>query len=140
MKDLLVTVGKDWNKANAVEDDIRLLNTSTATEITKTSDSSILVKSMLLLSPLATKVEISFYLTSRCGRNGINVEISPYAKVVYGERFNEPRMRDFLLSRCGDDVEERGYSQKVSWGVAVAELGDKLLARGRKVSEMVTTL
>lgn len=132
VKDLLRAVSVAWNKANAVQDDIQFLNISCPTTVVKTSDNSILVKSMLLIGPLTTKVEISFHLTCQSGDAGIDVEISPTAFVVYGERFNEPKMREFLLNRCGDEVEERDYRTKVSWGDAVAELGDKLLARGRK--------
>lgn len=91
-----------------------------------------LVKSMLLIGPLATKVEISFHLTCHSSDDGIKVEISPSATVIYGERFNEPKMRGFLLNRCGDYVEEKGQSTKATWGAAVAELGERLLARGRK--------
>jgi kinetochore protein Spc7/SPC105 len=132
VKDLLNAVSRAWNKANAASDDIRLLRISSPTEITKTSDDSILVKSMLMIAPLATKVEIAFHLTSRSGENGIDVDVSPNATVLYGERFNEPKMKEFLLNRCGDNVEEKGQTSKVSWGAAVAELGEKLLARGRK--------
>jgi kinetochore protein Spc7/SPC105 len=88
VKDLLSAVSVSWNKASAVVDDIHLLNVSCPTEITKTSDNSILVKSNLLIAPLTTKVEISFHLTSQSGENGIEVGISPSATVVYGERFN----------------------------------------------------
>jgi kinetochore protein Spc7/SPC105 len=132
IKDLLAAVSASWNKANTVVDDIRLLNISCPTEITKTSDESIMVKSTLLIGPLTTKVEISFHLTSRSGENGIDVEISPSATVVYGERFNEPKMGEFLLNRCGDAVQEKGAGTKSPWGSAVAELAEKLLARGRK--------
>jgi kinetochore protein Spc7/SPC105 len=132
VKDLLAAVSGAWNKANAAGDHIRLLRISCPTEITKTSDNSILVKSMLMIAPLTTKVEIVFHLTSHSGETGIDVEISPNATVVYVERFNEPKMKEFLLNRCGDDLEERGKTTKVSWGAAVAELSEKLLARGRK--------
>jgi len=132
VKDLLNAVNVSWNKANAVVDDIRLLNVSCCSEVSKTSDDSILIKSALLIGPLTTKVEISFHLTSRSGETGIEVEISPSATVVYGERFNEPKMGEFLLNRCGDAVEEKGQRTKANWGNAVAELGEKLLARGRK--------
>ena len=132
VKDLLNAVSRAWNKANAASDDIRLLRISCPTEITKTSDNSILVKSVLMIVPLATKVEIAFHLTSHSGENGIDVDISPNATVLYGERFNEPKMKEFLLNRCGDNVEEKGQTSKVSWGAAVAELAEKLLARGRK--------
>jgi kinetochore protein Spc7/SPC105 len=132
VKDLLHAVSIAWNKTNAVQDDIHLLNVSCPTEISKTSDNSILVKSTLLIGPLTTKVEIAFHLTCHSTEDGINVEVSPNATVVYGERFNEPKMKEFLLNRCGDEVEEKGRSTRLSWGAAVAELGEKLLARGRK--------
>lgn len=132
VKDLLRAVSVAWNKANAIQDDIHLLNFSCPTEITKTSDNSMVVKSMLLIGPLTTKVEIALLLTCHSGENGIDVEMSPTVKVVYGETFNEPQMRNFLLTRCGNVVEEKGQSTMASWGSAVAELGEKLLARGRK--------
>lgn len=132
IKDLLAAVSTSWNKASAVVDGIRLLNVSCPTDITKTSDESIMIKSALLIGPLTTKVEISFHLTSRSGDNGIEVEVAPRAAVVYGERFNEPKMGEFLLNRCGDNVEEKGIGTKSSWGAAVSELAEKLLARGRK--------
>lgn len=132
VKDLLHAVSVSWNRATAVVDDIRLLNVSCPTVVTKTSDNSIIVKSMLLISPLTTKVEIRIDLTSQSGEGAIDVAVEYSAKVVYGERFNEPKMGEFLLSRCGSVVVEKGLSEKTSWGGAVAELGEKLLARGRK--------
>ncbi|KAH8588704.1 hypothetical protein B0O99DRAFT_664913 [Bisporella sp. PMI_857] len=132
IKDLLRAVSVAWDKASAVHDDIRLLNVSCLTDVSKTSDNSIMIRSNLLIAPLSTKVEVVFDLTCQSGEDGIDIEISPRATVVYGERFNEPKMREFLLNRCGDNVEEKTQRSKVSWGAAVAELGEKLLARGRK--------
>lgn len=135
IKTLLNSVSVAWNKAAKVVDDINLLNIICPTVVTKTSDNSILVKSMLLIAPLTTKVELAFSLISHSTEEGFDVEISPVAKVVYGERFNEPKMGEFLLNRLGNYVKERGIGndvKDVSWGAAVAELGDKLLARGRK--------
>ncbi|KAK2623679.1 hypothetical protein QTJ16_006860 [Diplocarpon rosae] len=132
VKDLLKAVRVSWNKASKVIEDIRLLAISCPTDISKTSDDSISIKSSLLIAPLTTKVKIIFHLTSTSGENGIDVEISPRATVVYGERFNEPKMGEFLLNRCGDAVEEKSHATKDSWGSAVMELGQKLLARGRK--------
>ncbi|KAF4633749.1 hypothetical protein G7Y89_g4371 [Cudoniella acicularis] len=132
VKDLLRAVSNSWNKASAVVDNIRLLQVSCPTDVAKTSDNSILIKSTLLIGPLTTKVEVAFHLSSHSGDDGIDVEISPSAAVVYGERFNEPKMGEFLVNRIGNVVEERMKSTKASWGAAVAELGEKLLARGRK--------
>ena len=132
IKDLLHSVSASWNKTSSVVDDIRLLNVSCPTQIAKTSDNSIVIKSTLLIIPLTTKIEISVDLHSQSGEDGIEIDVSPSASVVYGERFNEPKMGEFLLSRCGNVVEEKGMSTKAYWGNAVAELGEKLLARGRK--------
>jgi len=128
VKDLLNAVSSSWNKACAVVNDIKLLRVSCPTNISKTSDDSILVNSSLLINALTTKVEIAFHLRSQSGENGIFVEVSHSAKVIYGERFNEPKMAAFLLDRCGSVVEEEG----MKWGESVEELGEKLLARGRK--------
>ena len=132
VKDLLSAVSSSWNKAAAVVDNMRLLNISCPTEINKTSDSSISIRSTLLITPLATKVEVSIGLESNSREGGIEVQILPSATVAYGERFNEPKMGEFLLNRLGAFVEEKGKSATASWGDAVAELGEKLLARGRK--------
>ncbi|CAG8950997.1 hypothetical protein HYFRA_00006394 [Hymenoscyphus fraxineus] len=132
VKDLLHAVSVSWNRAQAVVDDIRLLGVSCPTEVEKTSDSSISVRSILLIAPLTTRVEVRIGLGSKSGEGGIEVGVEYKASVVYGERFNEPKMGEFLLSRCGSIVEEKGKSEKSSWGGAVAELGEKLLARGRK--------
>lgn len=132
IKTLLRAVSAGWDKANAITNSIRLLRVSCPTDIAKTSDNSILVKPTLLIAPLTTKVEITFQLTCHSNGNSIDVSISPNASVVYGERFNEPKMGEFLLSRCGNHIEDKGQATKVSWGTAVAELGEKLLARGRK--------
>lgn len=132
VKDLLRAVSVAWNKANAVVDDIRLLNVTCPTEITKTSDNSIHVKSSLMIVPLTTKVEVTFELLSHSLENGIDVEICPTATVVYGERFSEPKMREFLLNRLGNRVQEKDDGARGSWGGAIAELAERLLARGRK--------
>lgn len=132
IKDLLNAVGASWNKSRTVVDDIRLLNVSCPTELLKTSDNSITIRSMLLIAPLASKVEIEFSLTSESGEKGIEVKVEPSGRVVYGERFNEGKIGQFLLTRCGGVVEQREERKMMSWGSAVAELGDKLLARGRK--------
>lgn len=132
IKTLLQAVSTSWNKANAVANSIRLLKISCPTEIMKTSDNSILIKPMLLIAPLTTKVEITFHLTCHSKVEGINVGVSPSAAVIYGERFNEPKMGEFLLTRCGSYIDEKCQVPKTSWAAAVAELGEKLLARGRK--------
>ena len=71
------------------------------------------------------------------GGKGVEIGMEYSAQVVYGERFNEAKMGEFLRSRCGDVVElERNMNGdgegKKGWGEAAVELGERLLARGRK--------
>ncbi|KAH8816368.1 hypothetical protein F5884DRAFT_775887 [Xylogone sp. PMI_703] len=134
IKQLLHAVSSSWDKANMAADNIRLLNIICPTEIAKTSDSSIVVRSSLLITPLQTRVALKFDMTSSNGQDGIDVEVQPCATVVYGERFNEPVMKNFLVDRIGNCIERKGMETKVSWVNAVSELGDKLLARGKKAA------
>ncbi len=68
------------------------------------------------------------------GCESVKARVTSTAKVVYGEKFNEEKMGEFLRSRVADVVaggveKEEGRG---SWGVAVGELGMRLgVARGR---------
>lgn len=130
IKDLLSAVSISWNKATTVVHDIRLLNIGCSTEVLKTSDSSIAIKASLLVAPLATKVSIVVNLEAQSGESGIDIRIKPSATVVYGERFNEAKIAEQLSKKFGESVEVA--AEKESWSAIVTDLGEKLLARGRK--------
>ncbi|TVY89159.1 Kinetochore protein, partial [Lachnellula willkommii] len=91
VKTLLSAVSNSWNMALAVTSDIRLLRVSCPTEIEKTSDDTIVVKSTLLIPALTTKVEIQIGMRNGAGEQGVEVAVTYAARVVYGERFNEPK-------------------------------------------------
>lgn len=131
-KSLLDSVSTSWNKVKKVLNEIDLLSLSYQTETSIESVSSLKIKSTLLLVPLATKILISFLLGIKSGDNGINIEITPKIRVIYGERFNEPKMEEFIRSRCGDVVAGIGRATTPSWKDTVDELGKKLFARGKK--------
>ena len=133
---MLGVVSAAWDKANAVAKHVRLLNVVFPTQVSKTSDSSISIKSTLLLAPLKTKVEIAFGLHSQPEGQQVEVTVAPQAKVVYGEQFNATKMNEFLATRIGTQVVVANASgagqQMASWGDVVGELHAKLLAKGRK--------
>lgn len=130
IKDLLNSVSVAWTRANVIFDDIRLINLTCPTETAKTADDTMVVQSSLLLRPLATKVRISFHLRAVSDQTGVDIRVIPDVHVVYGERFNESKMRDLLASRIqGNEKEDTGHGR---WSDAVIELSQKLLARGRK--------
>lgn len=123
VKQLLDAIGSGWKTSLATVEDIKALTRGYPTEVAKTSDASIVVRSMMLLVPLQSKVEISYHVSTGNGEGGLKVEVKPEAKVVYGERFNEDSMTRFL---------GKGVSDGRSWMDVVQELDGRLLARGRK--------
>jgi kinetochore protein Spc7/SPC105 len=127
VRELLDAVSVSWTRSLEVVDDIRSINRNYPTEVTKTSDSSILVRSTLLLLHLGTKVDTEFNVVAQSTQNGLELKMEPRCTVLYGERFNEAKMAEFLANRA------TGYGKdKISWGNIITELEEKLLARGRK--------
>lgn len=130
---MLSIISAAWKKANHVAANVRLLNCTFPTNVTSTSDSSIAVRSTLLLTPLETKVEIILALHGQHTRDGLQVSIAPQARVVYGENFKTDNVAEYLATRIGTSViagGEQGATE--SWSDVIVELHERLLARGRK--------
>lgn len=125
---LLKVVGAAWDRSNWISREVRRINVTFPTKVTKTSDSSIAVTSSLLLAPLETRVEVTFNLRGSSGPEGVNVDVSTDAKVVYGEQFNVGKVGEFLGTRIGKNVGAEGEQ----WSDVVVELYEKLIARGKK--------
>lgn len=138
IKTLLSAVSQSWDVAKSVEGCIRGLRIICPTTVHKTGDSTMTVQADLLIRELTSKVRIQWALeclapSDKIATGGINVKMTPSVKVVYGERFNESKMGDFLVSRCGDHVVlEDSKRENMSWIQATLELREKLIARGRK--------
>lgn len=125
---LLNIVRAAWDKSNWVSREVRHINVTFPTKVTKTSDSSIAVTSSLLLAPLETRVEVAFNLKGSSGPEGVAVDVSTEATVVYGEQFNVGKVGEFLATRIGKSVGAEGEQ----WSDVVVELYEKLIARGKK--------
>ncbi|KAI1483558.1 Spc7-domain-containing protein [Daldinia eschscholtzii] len=133
MKNLLDMVSTAWQKANHVARNVHLLNTTYRTKVTKTSDSSISIRSWVLLVPLQTKVEVVFSLDGKSTPDGVEVTVTPQARVVYGEQFKEDKIVEFLTTKIGTRIitkEESGTFEP--WVEVLVELQERLLGRGRK--------
>ncbi|ETS74835.1 hypothetical protein PFICI_13319 [Pestalotiopsis fici W106-1] len=130
---LLRAVGAAWDKAGAVANDIRILNCTFPTEVSRTDDSTLTVKIVLLLAALETKVDIVLGMHAQDTPQGLEVTISPQAKVVYGEHFKIDNVCDYLVTRLGELVRTGDEAaDKNSWSDVIVELHERLLARGRK--------
>lgn len=131
---ILNIVASAWDQSRALSRQIRLLNLTFPTAISKTSDTSISVKTSLLVVPLQTKVVITIGVTSRPNEIGnIDLAIAPRTEVIYGEQFNAPKMGEFLATRIGPVVVAGDKAKDTeSWGDIAEELKMRLIARGRK--------
>ncbi|KFY15275.1 hypothetical protein V492_02115 [Pseudogymnoascus sp. VKM F-4246] len=123
IKELLDTVSFGWATSLNVVEGIEALNRVYPTEVAKTSDESIVIKSRMLLASLASKVEVSYHVTTKNGEEGLEVQFNTAARVVYGERFNEDSMGRFL---------SKGITEGRAWVEVVKELEGRLFARGKK--------
>ena len=132
IKDLLAFVSLSWNKADAVTEEIRLLNLRCPTEAIISSERSMSVRSSLLIQILATKVDVVFDITTSSQEASVSVNTTPSAVMVYGERYNEARMSEFLAGQVHAQVLGAENEVRGTWGRAVGELEEKLLARGKK--------
>ncbi|KAI2641165.1 Spc7-domain-containing protein [Xylaria nigripes] len=133
INDMLRAVSGAWKKANHVAANVRLLNCTFPTKVIRTSDSSIAVRSTLLLVPLQTKVEITLALEGKHSQTGLEVSITPQVRVIYGEQFKVDKVVEYLTTRIGTSVVTKEERPEVeSWSDVVVELHEKLLARGRK--------
>ncbi|KAI1378743.1 Spc7-domain-containing protein [Hypoxylon crocopeplum] len=133
IKDLLQMVSGAWKKANRTAYNVRLLHCTYRTNVTKTSDSSVTVRSLMLLAPLKTKVEVTLALQGQSTPGGVEVTIVPQARVIYGEPFKEENITEFLTSRIGPRVVTKEEQSDIeTWSDVVLELHERLLARGKK--------
>lgn len=129
---MLRTVSAAWDRANVLANQVYQLNVTFPTSVTRTSDSSIAVKSSLLLAPLQTKVEVVMGIQSLASPEGLDFAVSPHAVVVYGEQFNAPKMAEFLSTKVGDRVCASSEKEAELWASIVCDLHARLLARGSK--------
>lgn len=134
MSDMLPIVSQSWDKAIEVSQNLRLLNSTFPTTTSRTSDSSVLARSVLLLAPLQTKVEISLDLRGRGTADGLDVAIVPTARVIYGEHFKIDKVSDYLSTNLGTKLlsQQEAVEQSAPWSNVVVDLHERLLARGRK--------
>ncbi|KAF9875691.1 Spc7 kinetochore protein [Colletotrichum karsti] len=129
--DLLHMIRAAWDKANSTSNHVRQLNITFPTTVTRTSDSSIAVRSIILMAPLETKVDIALEIRGASKPDGIEFSLHYEAAVVYGEHFNTAKIAEFLTTHLGDKALSQDEGGP-SWSDVVVNLHERLLARGRK--------
>lgn len=148
---LLNIVSDAWDKADAAAEQIRLLNLTFPTSVSRTSPTTLEVRSSLLLAPLQTRVEVTLTLAQVSGRNNsFEVKVTPDAQVIYGEQFTKSKLNDFLKNKLGKQLlghgqqkveqqqqqgKKKQQQQSQEWSEVVLELWKRLLAKGAKAAQ-----
>lgn len=128
IKDLLNFVSSGWDTATQVAETVRRLRLEHPVDVHILSDERLGVNIDVLLPKVQSKVRVLFEMGASVGENGSAMElvtnVDARVVVVYGEKYKEKNMGEFVLGRVGDGLE--------GWEDAVRELRVRLVARGRK--------
>lgn len=88
------------------------------------------VDTMILLPTLQTKVNARFEVAATVLGDDVESFVKVEAKVVYGERYDEGKMGEFLGQFAGGKV--GGMEGMGKWAEGVEDLRVRLIRRGRK--------
>lgn len=125
--DLLRLVSSGWDTALAVTEAERRLGVESLTDVRILSDERLAVDCNVLLPIVRTKVRATYEVAAAVGEGmELSIHATPSVKVVYGERFNEKKMTEFLVSQTGKGIE--------GWELAVREVRARLVAKVAKGS------
>lgn len=131
---LLGALERGWALAARLEAGVRALDAGGITDARADGSGPLAVESVMLLPGLATKVVVRFEVgaVAVLGSGEVEAGVGVGARVVYGEKYDEGKMVDFLRKfvrgRIGvkDDL--------TAWAVGVEDLRGRLLRRGPKGS------
>lgn len=130
---LLDVVSKTWSTALAVSEGVRRLEQDHMAEEAILSDERMAIITTLLLPKLQTKVRATFEIVVAAPvteGESVQARIKTDAKVVYGEKYKEGKMAEFLAEKVGEVVKSK--TEMGVWADAVMDLKARLIARGRK--------
>jgi kinetochore protein Spc7/SPC105 len=130
MSSLLKIVSSGWNVALSVSEAVRVLNLSCMTEEIILSDERMAVDTTILLPTLQTKVRARFEIAATPVGNALESNTKIEAKVVYGERYDEAKMSEFLTTFAGGRIGQIDGMGR--WAEGVEDLRVRLIRRGRK--------
>lgn len=128
---LLGVINRTWDLAERVTEAVAALQVGGITDVHIIGDQKLAIETQMLLASLTTKVKVRFEIgVSVGGEDGPFTTVSVGAKVVYGEKYDEPKMGDFLGQFVGGKVGAR--DQVRQWAVGVEDLRARLTRRGTK--------
>lgn len=131
---LLSFVSTGWDKTKIVSREVCSLDFSARTDCAIRSDEKLEVCANVVLPVVGTKMLVDFEVFAAVENMEMSVKVLPRAKVVYGEKYKEDRMTEFLRGRVDKviGVAGSGSDGVGSWADAVKDLRNRLVAQGRK--------
>jgi kinetochore protein Spc7/SPC105 len=127
---LLKTITSVWNIALSVAEAVRLLEQVCLTDEMILSDERIAIDAFIILADLKTKVRARFVVEANMACDNLVTATRVEARVVYGERYDENKMSEFLSQFTGSSI---GSVEEMSrWAEGVEDLKGRLLKRGKK--------
>ncbi|KAK5171748.1 uncharacterized protein LTR77_003384 [Saxophila tyrrhenica] len=126
--DLLKLVSNGWDAACEVAEAERRVGLGALTEAKILSDERMCVVSTILLPKVRSKVRITFEVSAAVGGDqdglALSTTVEPHVEVVYGEKYNEKKMTEFVAKAIESRLE--------GWDGVVRSLRERLIARGAK--------
>lgn len=126
--DLLRFVGAGWDRASTVANEVKTIEMSFHTRTQILDDEHLTIRAALLLPALETKVHLCFSIGASGRGMELEIGLDITAQVMYGEKYKEDRMSEFLMSQIGRGPTDRSGA----WVGAIRELEKKLVAQGKK--------
>jgi kinetochore protein Spc7/SPC105 len=127
---LLAVVSAGWDLASRVDAALAALAVAGVTEACIEGDERVALRFVLLLPSLRTKVHVCFTIDVAIVGEAVDGRVRVSANVVYGEKYDEPKMADFLKKFVQGHV---GSMDEIrQWADGVEDLRGRLLRRGRK--------
>ena len=114
----------------SVSEALRLLEQVCVTDELILSDERMAIDAFIILANLKTKVRARFLVEANMALGGLITATKVEAKVVYGERYDEAKMSEFLSQFTGSSV--GNVEEMRRWAEGVEDLKGRLLKRGKK--------
>jgi kinetochore protein Spc7/SPC105 len=132
--DLLSLVKAGWAAALAVAEGVRWLDHTYVTDEYILSDERMAISTNVVLPAVRTKVKITYEIGVSLGASGVQTEVGAKAELVYGEKYSQEKMGDFLVAFLRDNGGSQVKDEKdmAVWADAVLDLAARLRRTGVK--------
>jgi kinetochore protein Spc7/SPC105 len=132
--DLLSLVKAGWSAALAVAEGVRWLDHTYVTDEYILSDERMAISTNVVLHAVRTKVKITYEIGVSLGASGAQTEVGAKAELVYGEKYSQEKMGDFLGAFLRDNGGSQVKDEKemTVWADAVLDLAARLRRTGVK--------